>query len=87
MCEEYNGWSNKPTWLFSLWLSDDPAFQELMRDKAKSDSKKAEALRDMISEWAQSVTISASFFSDLISWAIAMIDYSQIIKMHKNDYV
>jgi hypothetical protein len=23
MCKEYNGWTNKPTWLVGLWLGND----------------------------------------------------------------
>jgi hypothetical protein len=33
----YNGWSNRETWLVSLWLNNDPASYDLLQTACKKD--------------------------------------------------
>ena len=30
MCEEYNGWKNRQTWLVNLWLNNEPSSQQVL---------------------------------------------------------
>ena len=32
MCEEYNGWRNRQTWLVNLWLNNEPSSQQALYD-------------------------------------------------------
>jgi hypothetical protein len=34
MCEEYNGWKNRQTWLVNLWLNNKPSSQQALYDIA-----------------------------------------------------
>ena len=34
MCEEYNGWKNRQTWLVILWLNNEPSSQQALYDIA-----------------------------------------------------
>ena len=34
MCEEYNGWKNRQTWLVNLWLNNEPSSQQALYDIA-----------------------------------------------------
>ena len=34
MCEEYNGWRNRQTWLVNLWLNNEPSSQQALYDIA-----------------------------------------------------
>ena len=34
MCEEYNGWKNRQTWLVNLWLNNQPASHQALYNLA-----------------------------------------------------
>lgn len=82
--EGYNGWRNYPTWCVNLWLDNDPGSQEwalqIVRDAidgeqhpryAASSALKHE-VRDMIE------TEDASMASDLLGYALDMVDWYEI---------
>ena len=37
MCEEYNGWKNRQTWLVNLWLNNEPSSQQALYDIANDN--------------------------------------------------
>tara|TARA_R110000824_G_scaffold101000_1_gene239902 strand:- start:327 stop:662 length:336 start_codon:yes stop_codon:yes gene_type:complete len=37
MCEEYNGWKNRQTWLVNLWLNNKPSSQQALYDIANDN--------------------------------------------------
>ena len=37
MCEEYNGWKNRQTWLVNLWLNNQPASHQALYDIANDN--------------------------------------------------
>ena len=37
MCEEYNGWKNRQTWLVNLWLNNEPSSQQALYDIANAN--------------------------------------------------
>ena len=46
MCEEYNGWKNRQTWLVNLWLNNEPSSQQALYDIANSLIFDAKELAD-----------------------------------------
>jgi len=43
----YNGWTNRETWLVSLWLNNDPGSYEMLAEalaRSESDFKKLSGL-------------------------------------------
>ena len=50
---KYNGWTNRETWLVSLWINNDQTSQAVLLEalnRAESDFKKAEWLKSDIEE-------------------------------------
>ncbi len=83
----YNGWSNRETWLASLWLTNDQGSYALLGEAIRSgDSDFARAdwlereLRDQLDDEAG----NASMWSDLLSTAFCRINWIEVIE-HNRD--
>jgi hypothetical protein len=84
--QDYNGWTNKPTWLVRLWIDNDQGEQEywLERGRAMADADYALAdhLRETFEQAADDqcdgIISKASLFSDLMSWALAMVNWGEV---------
>ena len=42
MCEEYNGWKNRQTWLVNLWLNNEPSSQQALYNLANDTEELAD---------------------------------------------
>ena len=105
MSEEYNGWTNKATWLVKLWIDNDQGEQEEMlsharwyltlaneqakglanADKLATPEQRARwmlsaSLKETFEIRAEPITHKASLSSDLMSWALAMVNWDEIAK-------
>lgn len=83
----YNGWSNRETWVASLWLTNDQASYRLLLGALKSgDSDFAcaewleEQLRDQLAEEAG----DASMWADLLNTAIYRINWVEVIENNRD---
>jgi len=83
---KYNGWTNKPTWIVALWLDNDEYTYNLMRENAKTLNKweLADFIKDFIEE-NDPLSEEPSFYSDLLDWAIAVVNYDEIAENYKNE--
>ena len=87
--ETFNGWTNKPTWLVKLWLDNDQnTYNDIInlvkRNKALEDYQ----IGDKISGYVDTnmLTVpSASLETDLLGWAMACVNWSEIGKSYKED--
>ena len=89
MCQEYNGWSNRFTWLVSLHLDNEPASSamllEISNDPTLGLNAKADILKSVTEDIVNSETGyqgRSSMASDLISTALAWVDYREIVEAH-----
>ena len=73
--ETYNGWTNRATWLVNLWAGDNLA--EMVQDGAEIDARQAESfVLDMLE--TSGATVEDAFTSDLVSLALAQVDWQEI---------
>lgn len=91
---DYNGWTNKPTWLVKLWIDNDQGSQEhwlflareavlKTRGYGKNAAQQAQyglarVLREAFEDEAADLNGVAGFFSDLMSWALAMVNWDEV---------
>ena len=74
----YNGFVNRETWLISLWLNNDQASYELLGGVLRLSTtgfKKAEKLEALVSNQMYDLELEASLWSDLLSTALAKVDW------------
>lgn len=91
--EHYNGWSNYPTWVVNLWLSNDEGlYRETLERVAVAKTGSfdigephpdtlryavASALRDWV-RFELAPDLGASFAADLLGFALDHVDWFEI---------
>jgi hypothetical protein len=80
---KYNGWTNRETWLVSLWINNDQTSQAVLLEalgRDESDFKKAEWLKSEIEEEMYDLPLEASLWCDLLGTALARVDWREVIE-------
>ena len=81
---EYNGWSNRETWIVNLWMTGDQSYYEQLCEIISSHDSlddQAEALEDWVRfEYDGEYS---SILADLINSSLAEVDWYEIIKMNQ----
>ena len=79
----YNGFKNRETWLISLWLNNDQDSYELLSNVlglSTSRTRKAEKLHNLVEDQMYDLELEASLWSDLLSTALAKVDWLEVIE-------
>ena len=80
---EYNGWSNRETWLVNLWLSNDIGSYEFLQGICKKDCErweKVEELEAHFQEQLEDMYDFPTFWSELIGTALDRVDWYQVVE-------
>ena len=83
----YNGWSNRETWLASLWLNNDERSYNLLilaMKAGESDFKQAEWLQSRLHDQLVCEQGEASMWTDLLATAFHRIDWLEVISNNKS---
>jgi hypothetical protein len=79
----YNGWSNRETWLVSLWLNNDPASYDLLQTACKragNTLSKSEWLESELQDEMCDLELEASLWSDLLGTSLARVNWLEVIE-------
>lgn len=83
----YNGWSNRETWVANLWLNNDQTSYCLLIEALKhsdSDFTCAEWLQEKLRDQLDEEAGSSSMWSDLLSTAFYRIDWVEVIENNRD---
>ena len=81
--DTYNGWTNRETWLVSLWLSNDQASYSVLLEALELNESghiKAEWLKSQLEDLVNDLPLETSLWSDLLGTALAKVNWREVIK-------
>ena len=73
----YNGWTNKPTWLVHLWLTNDYGLYHTTLAVLEHAHDREAALRELVEELC-ALEDSAGLLADLLGWALAIVNWREV---------
>ena len=81
----YFGWSNRETWLASLWLSNTLEFYEMMIGVVADDcciQLQANRLKARLIEQVDELGIDAGFWRDLRRCDLDRVNWQEVVEAH-----
>ena len=85
----YNGWENKATWLVNLWVGEgaEPMVREFVSGLVGDTYHKTEQVKDYVLEifGLEEQLATAGFGSDLMGWAVAHINWFELLEAWEED--
>lgn len=80
---EYNGWTNRETWVVNLWFTNDECYYEELRSIIKNfDSDEQTEELEQYTHWIID-TDEASMTSDLLSTSLGRVDWHEIARANQ----
>lgn len=82
----YQGWSNKETWLASLWLNNDEGSYSVLKQAYSPDIEvweRAEWLESKLYNQLECEVGEASLWCDLLSTAFYRINWVEVIEKNE----
>ncbi len=70
---DYNGWTNRETWLVNLWFMD--GFDGRVT---------ADEIENIVTEYVDEIVPSSSFVADMID--LGCINWDELAESHNSDY-
>lgn len=80
--QTYQGWSNRETWLGSLWLGNDEGLYELLCHAVRENNTISETAMYIEEELRQQLEDEidvACLWQDLLGWAFDQINWIEIV--------
>lgn len=79
----YNVFTNKYTWLVSLWLDNDYGLHSLVNEFANDCddvTELAERVKDFVVDESNPLADQASMYSDILGYALAQVNFVEVVQ-------
>jgi hypothetical protein len=89
--ETYNGFTNKPTWIFNVYFGDDGETIEQLCEESSGDVDKLAValegtLESYFTEYIDNDSGGDGMMDELLGWAVAHIDWRDLAETYMLDY-
>ena len=81
MCQEYNGWTNYPTWNVALWLDNEQSPHSYFVGRATDLDYDVSDLATEVKEYIEEqspVADRGSMWNDIVGWTLGSVDWRAI---------
>jgi len=84
--EEFNGYTNKPTWTLAIWLETDESLKNYWKYKTRSlpEDELSKELQAYFED-RNPLSREFTFYSDILTNSIKLIDWGEIAKKLKDN--
>jgi len=84
--EEFNGYTNKPTWTLAIWLETDESLKNYWKYKTKSlpEDELSKELQAYFED-RNPLSMEFTFYSDILTNSIKLIDWRELAKKLKDN--
>jgi hypothetical protein len=84
--EEFNGYTNKPTWTLAIWLETDESLKNYWKYKTKSlpEDELSKELQ-VYFEDRNPLSMEFTFYSDILTNSIKLINWTEVAKKLKDN--
>ena len=82
---EYNGWSNRETWVVNLWLGSEPEYYDVIShiiSDFEPDEQPTE-LEAWVREEFDRLDMGASLWSDLLGTSLGRVNWYEIVECNR----
>jgi len=83
MMEQYNGWTNKETWLVNIWLGD--LLQSEKEEGVEIDAACIENLvEELLDFQTDNKSVEGGFLVDLLNCSVGRINFYELAKHYED---
>lgn len=82
---EYNGWSNRETWVVNLWLTNNERYYDTLQSiiKLNEADEQAAELERWLHDDLDWLDMGASMWGDLLSASLGRVNWYEIIECNR----
>jgi len=79
--QEYNGWTNYPTWAVHLWLTNEEPLYHQSRELVAEgeDYEAAGRLKEFVTDY-DPLGSTPSMFTDILGWAVEQVNWLEVAR-------
>lgn len=85
---DYNGWTNRETWLVNLWIDNEPVLSECVANDAVNYPEIYELtaqIKDQVEAFVFCNSETSGLAADLISHSLAVVNWREIAEHKFNE--
>lgn len=73
--QTFNGYTNRETWIVSLWVNNDPFINEHAKECAKDSP---DSLKQWVEDFKDDQDDTHGLFSDLLSQSLSRVNWQEV---------
>jgi hypothetical protein len=76
----YNGWTNRPTWLVNIWLSNDQVLDQAAREACNQPGEMLQEAAQTLENMVDDLFDVTGFTLDLINCTLVQVNWLELVQ-------